>query len=108
MASAARQPCRLYVNGVFKEEDIANEGDATNFEPLPGERTYRIETADGHAYGVEMVDQPDTLQADGRLAQRGSHDYRAEMSQHRPRSAPGAYQRDASRPGITDRDDPMP
>ncbi|AON09622.1 type VI secretion system tip protein VgrG [Pseudomonas aeruginosa] len=108
VASAARQPYRLYANGALKEEGIADEGGAISFEPLPGERTYRIETANGHAYEVEMVDQPDALQADDRLAQQGFRDYRAEMPQHKPRSAPDAYRRDASRPGAADKDDPTP
>ncbi|MGV8698478.1 hypothetical protein, partial [Pseudomonas aeruginosa] len=53
-------------------------------------------------------DQPDALQADDRLAQQGFRDYRAEMPQHKPRSAPDAYRRDASRPGAADKDDPTP
>ncbi|WP_432212948.1 bacteriophage T4 gp5 trimerisation domain-containing protein, partial [Pseudomonas aeruginosa] len=108
VASAARQPYRLYANGALKEEGIADEGGAISFEPLPGERTYRIETANGHAYEVEMVDRPDALQVDDRLAQQGFRDYRAEMPQHKPRSAPDAYRRDASRPGAADKDDPTP
>ncbi len=57
VASAARQPYRLYANGAFKEEGIADEGGAISFEPLPGERTYRHRRPPiGHAYEVEMVD----------------------------------------------------
>lgn len=101
VASAARQPYRLYANGAFKEEGIADEGGAISFEPLPGERTYRIETANGHAYEVEMVDRPDALQADDRLAQQGFRDYRAEMpstSRVPPRTPTGATPRGPAPP----------
>ncbi|MGC3664261.1 hypothetical protein, partial [Pseudomonas aeruginosa] len=43
VASAARQPYRLYANAALKVEGIADEGGAISFQPQPGERTYRIE-----------------------------------------------------------------
>ncbi|WP_430283803.1 hypothetical protein, partial [Pseudomonas aeruginosa] len=36
------------------------------------------------------------------------HDYPEQIPKNKPRSAPDAYRRDASRPGAADKDDPTP
>lgn len=96
MTSTARRPYRLYANGAFKEEGIVDKDGATSSEPLPDERTHCIKTVSGHAYEVEMVDQPNALQTDNRLVRQRFRDYWTGMPQRKPRSAPDAYRRNAS------------
>ena len=107
MPSTAKQPYRLYANGALKQEGVADEDGLISFEPLPGERSYRIETVNGHAFDIEMVDEPDSLPITDRIAQQGFRAYESTMAQHKPQRSPDAYRLDAWQPGESDKDGPQ-